>query len=131
MTNSTNVSKTRLYGSYGLQAIAGIMLLMGAANNLLHTQMAVEGAIGMGYKESSLTLLGVLCLISTILYLIPKTAVIGAIMLTAWLGGTVATHIIHQDSVAMTMAPVVFAVIVWASLSLRHERINSIIPFVK
>ncbi|MCB1022742.1 MAG: DoxX family protein, partial [Acidobacteria bacterium] len=96
---SKEISKVSLWTSYILQGLVVLMLLMGAAMNLLQTEMAVTGAKEMGYPESSVLYLGIVLLVSTILYAIPKTSFIGAILITGWLGGAVATHVIHRDPI--------------------------------
>ncbi len=68
---------------------------MGAAQNLIQSETAVTGAMEMGYPESSVLYLGLVLLISTVLYAVPKTNVIGAVLLTAWLGSAVATHVMR------------------------------------
>jgi hypothetical protein len=122
MNTNSNIPKLRLWISYILQGIIVIMLLMGAFNNLLMTEMAVTGAKEMGYPEYSVHYLGIVLLVSTVLYAIPKTAFIGAILLTGWLGGAVATHIIHHDPIFNMFFPVIFGIVVWASLLLRYKK---------
>ncbi len=131
MTSEIKISKARLWTSYILQGIIVIMMLMGAVNNLMQTEMAVNGAKEMGYPESSVLYLGIFLLISTLLFAIPKTAITGAILLTAWLGGAVATHVIHQDPMSMTLFPVIFGILVWVSLWLRMDKLGQITPVVK
>jgi hypothetical protein len=131
MTTTKPVSKTRLWISYILQTLVTLLLIMGAINNLLQTEMAVKGAIDMGYPENSVVYLGVILLLSTILFVIPKTAFIGAILISAWLGGAIATHIIHQDPLFNILFPAVFGKIMWISLWLRNEKIQDLVPFVK
>lgn len=121
MMTNTNISKPRLWISYILQSIIIIMLLIGAANNLFQTDMAVTGAIEMGYPEYSVFYLGIILLINSILYAIPKTMFIGAILITGWLGGAVATHIIHRDPIFNVIFPIIFGIVVWMSLLLRHK----------
>lgn len=120
-----------LWTSYILQGIVSAMFLMGAANNLMKSEMAVTGALDMGFDESSIVTLGILLLVSTALYIIPKTNIFGAVMLTAWLGGAVATHMIHGDPIGMTIFPVIFGIIVWFALVLRDKKLQAIFPFSK
>lgn len=124
MEKTEKLSKVRLWVSYVLQSLVVIMLLMGAAMNLLQTETAVSGAKEMGYPGSSVFYLGIVLLISTVLYAIPKTTLIGAILLTGWLGGAVATHVIHKDPVFNVVFPVIFGIVVWGSLRLRNTRLN-------
>lgn len=131
METKKQVSKSRLWASYILQGIIAAMFLMGAATNLLKTEMAVSGAKEMGYAESSVPYLGVVLLISTLLYVFPKTIVLGAALLTAWLGGAVATHVINGDSITMVFAPVIFGVIVWLVVWLRSNEFSAFFPIKK
>ena len=127
MTNKTTLSKGRLWTSYILQAIVVLMFLMGAANNILQTEQAVSGATELGYPESSVLYLGVILLLATLLYIIPRTSIIGAILLTAWLGGAVATHVIHDDPLFNILLPVLFGIVVWLSLWLRNEKLQALL----
>ncbi len=127
MTDKTNLSKGRLWTSYILQAIIVLMFLMGAANNILQTEQAVSGATALGYPESSVLYLGIILLVATLLYIIPGTSVIGAILLTAWLGGAVATHVIHEDPLFNILLPVLFGIVVWLSLWLRNEKLQALL----
>ena len=87
MKSIVAISKGRLWTSYVLQVLVVCMFLKGAINNLLQTEQAVKGAVEFGYPSSSVLYLGIVLLISTILYILPKTSVLGAGFLTAWLGG--------------------------------------------
>lgn len=129
MNAQNQTSKSLLWTSYILQGVVSVMFLMGAANNLLKTEMAVKGATDYGYPESAVFGLGVTLLISTLLYLYPKTVYLGAILLTGWLGGAVATHAIHNDSMLFILMPVVFGVVVWVAAGLRDPRMKHILPF--
>ncbi|MDO1512018.1 DoxX family protein [Maribacter confluentis] len=126
METAKKVSKGMLWTSYILQGIVVLMFLMGAITNLMQTEMAVEGAVSMGYPEGSVVYLGVILLIATVLYAIPKTMFIGALLLTAWLGGAVATHIIHGDPMGNTLFPVIFGIVVWSSIMLRNTQLRAL-----
>jgi hypothetical protein len=98
---------------------------------LSHSAEAVKGfTVQYGYPESAMTLIGLACLVSTILYLIPRTAVLGAVLLTGYLGGAVATHV-HANEVPMFLAPVLFGVVIWGGLFFRDARIRALLPFRK
>jgi len=127
METVKTTSKGVLYTSYILQGIVVLLFLMGAANNLLQTEMAVEGAVEFGYPEHAVLYMGLILLISTILYAIPKTTFIGVLLLTAWLGGAVATHLIHNDPLTNIFIPVVFGIIVWVPIWLRNEKLRALV----
>jgi hypothetical protein len=76
--------------------------------------------------------LGVVVLICVILYLIPNTAVLGAILLTGYLGGAVATHVRAGDPLfSHVLVPVYFATLLWGGLYLRYERVRALVSFWK
>ena len=81
--------------SYIIQGLVGILFLFGAIGNLMESEMAIEQATGLGYSADAVSHLGFILLVAALLYLIPKTNIVGAAALTAWLGGAVATHMIH------------------------------------
>src|SRR5215207_4132367 len=90
----TNESKTkRPWAGYFVTALAALFLLVDAIGKFLKPAAVVEGTLELGYKESAIIPLGIILLISTIIYLIPRTAFLGAILLTGYLGGAVATHV--------------------------------------
>jgi hypothetical protein len=114
-----------------ISALPSLMLMMASAMALSHADAAVKGMVGQyGYPESAMTGIGLACLVSTILYIIPRTAVLGAILLTGYLGGAVATHV-HANEGAMLLAPVLFGVLVWGGLFLRDARIRALLPWRK
>lgn len=122
------VPQGRKYVSFILQGLVSGMLLMGSVNNLLQTEMAMKGSAEMGYPSSSVLYLGIFLTISTILYIFPKTTYLGAILLTGWLGGAVATHIIHGDEFSKVVFPPIFGIVMWLAPWLRDRRIAAILP---
>ncbi len=131
METKNKTPKARLWTSYIIQAIVVLMLLMGAVNNILQTESALSGAAEFGYPSESVLYMGIILLISTILYAIPRTCVVGAILLTAWLGGAVATHVIHQDPLFNILLPVLFGILIWISIWLRDKRLQDLLKSKK
>ncbi len=121
---TTTVSTTRKWISYIVQGIVVIMFLMGSVMNILQTEQAVAGATALGYPEATVLLLGVTLLISTLLYVFPKTSGFGAVLLTGWLGGAVASHVIHQDPLFNILFPVIFGLVIWLALWLRQDKVQ-------
>ena len=122
-------SKTKNIASKIIQGLIGLMFLMGAIGNMVPFETAAAQAIALGYLECKLFTLGVILFIATVLYLIPRTNVLGAALLTAWFGGAVATHIINDDTLIETVMPVIFGIVVWISIWLRNEKLRAIFPF--
>lgn len=130
MTTNQQISKGRLWTSYILQGLIVLLFLMGAASNIFQSEDAVTEATKMGYPESSVQCLGIVLLVSTLLYAIPRTAIVGAILLSAWLGGAVATHVIHGDPMLNILLPVIFGILLWLALWLRMPKLQRVFPLV-
>ena len=106
-------------------------MLLDAAMKFTKPEMVVKTTVDLGYPESVITGLGIVLLISTVLYLIPRTAVLGAILLTGYLGGAVATHVRVGAGLFPICFPVVFVVLLWGGLFLRDERLRKLLPLVR
>ena len=112
-----------------LSALPVLLLLLSASMKLSHPPAAVEMFVGkLGYPASMLTSLAVLELLCTIVYVVPRTAVLGAVLLTGYLGGAVATHVRVGDAFVV---PLLLGVLVWAGLYLRDARIRALLPLRK
>jgi hypothetical protein len=105
-----------------LSALPGLFLLFGAFTALSGSPMVKEGMAPFGFNPVILPYLGITELLCSVLYLIPRTAPIGAILMTAYMGGAVVTHARVGDP--MWVVPVIFAVIVWVGLLLRRPALR-------
>jgi hypothetical protein len=85
----------------------------------------VEGSTQLGWGEGLILGLGILELVCTVIFLMPQTAVLGAILLTGYLGGETATHVRIGDPF---FAPIVLGVLVWGGLYLRDARLRALLP---
>lgn len=99
-------------------------LAQGAYGQLTESERSVGMFEAIGYPASVVLLIGVLQAVAVVLYVVPWTAFLGGLLLTAYLGGAVSAHIRLEDSVAHTLTPVLYAVALWAALFLRSERIR-------
>jgi hypothetical protein len=104
------------------------MLTFGGANMLIKTPMVTEGLVKFGYPPSALALIGTAALSSAILFAIPRTALLGAILLTAYFGGAVNTHVRAGEPFWFA---IVFGVLVWAGLWCREPRLRALLPLIK
>src|ERR1700682_4677358 len=107
------VSKGRVWASRILSAIPVVFLLMDSVIKLLKPAFVVEATIKLGYPASIAPGLGILLLLCTLLYLIPRTSILGAILLTGYLGGAVDTHVRVSAAVFNIIFPVVFGALLW------------------
>ena len=110
-------------------ALPALFLLMDAVGKLVKPPVVVEGTLELGYQDGVIVPLGILLLASTILYIIPKTSVLGAILLTGYLGGAVATHVrIVNPLFTHQLFPVYLGVLIWLGLWLRDPRVRNLLP---
>src|SRR4051812_35334901 len=121
--------KTALWIGRVLSALPVLMLLASASMKLSHNPKVIEMFVGhLGFSEGTLTPIAMLELTCTALYVIPRTAVIGAILLSAYLGGAVVTHLRVGDPFVM---PILLGVMVWVGLYLRDVRLQQLTPLRK
>jgi hypothetical protein len=128
-TSSPAVSKGALWTGWVMSALPALFLLFDGAMKLVKPEVVVKTTVELGYPESVITPLGVVLLACTVLYLIPQSAVLGAILLTGYLGGAVASHLRHEDGPFAIFFPVVFGAILWGGLVLRDRRLRSLVPW--
>ena len=108
-----------------LTACVVAMLSLSASMKFKKDDQVVKGFKDFGYDEKVIVPIGVAEIVSTVLYAIPQTSVLGAILVTGYLGGAINTHVrVNQD---FTFA-VILGVVAWAALFLRDARIRSILP---
>ena len=128
-TETAPASKGKLWTGRILSALPALFLLFDAVLKLAKPSFVVQGTVQIGYPESVIVPLGVVLLVCTILYLVPRTAVLGAILLTGYLGGAVATHVRHSDPLfSHILFPVYIGVLLWGGIYLRDERLRVLIP---
>ena len=111
-----------------LTALSALFLLVDAVMKLILAAPAVQATVELGYPARVVHPLGLILLIATILYLIPRTAILGAILLTGYLGGAVATHLrVSNPLFSHTLFPVYVGMMIWAGLCLRNRKLRDLI----
>jgi hypothetical protein len=109
-----------------ISAVPVFFMVMGFASALLQPQMLAAGMARFGYTPDRLPIVLTLEALAVLLYVVPQTAVFGAVFMTAYLGGAVATHLrIHDPGWPLA---VVAAVCAWIGLYLREERLRPLVP---
>lgn len=119
------VSKKALICGYVLSALPSLMLVMSAVMKFLKPAQVVQGFVHLGYAEALETPLGIVELICTLLYLVPRTSYLGAILLTGYLGGATASTLRVGDP---WIFPVMAGILLWGGLYLRDPRLRALIP---
>lgn len=122
---STPLSRKLLIAGWILTILPVLMLVMSAVMKLTKPPEVIEGFKKLGWDESLALALAIVELGSAIIYLIPRTAVLGAILLTGYLGGAIATHVrLHEPF----HIPLILGIVIWGGLYLRDERIRALLP---
>ena len=127
-TQTVPVSNKMLWAGRITSALPALFLLADGVMKLVKPEPVVKATVELGYAESVILPLGVVLLACTILYLIPRTAVLGAILLTGYLGGAVATHVRAGQGPFEILFPVVFGALLWGGLVLRDYRLRALVP---
>lgn len=110
-----------------LTAVPILMMLLSASMKLTRQPQVVEEFVGkFGYAESALLGIALVEIACVVLYAIPHTAVLGAVLLTGYLGGAISTHVRIADE--SFLLPLALGLIVWAGLYLREERLRALLP---
>ncbi|MBJ6764450.1 DoxX family protein [Myxococcaceae bacterium JPH2] len=122
------ISKKQLWTGRILSGLAVVFLLIDGITKLFQLAPVVAATTELGYDASAVVPIGVLVLVGTALYCIPRTSVLGAIYLTGFLGGAIATHVRMSNPLfSHTLFPVYLAAFVWAGLLLRNTRLWSLL----
>ena len=127
-TQTGRVSTKWLWAGRVIGTLAVLFLVFDSVGKLLTLPPVVEGSARLGFPESAVLGIGIIELVCIVAYLTPSTAVLGAILLTGYLGGAVATHVRIGDPVfSHVLFPVYVAVLIWTGLFLRDGRLRALI----
>ena len=126
-TNQTATpSKKRLWAGRIISAIPVLLLLFSGVMKLMKPAPVLQGFAHYGYPESLIVGIGILEIACTVVYAIPRTSILGAILVTAYLGGATATNVrVGDPAVVMT---VLLGVLAWVGLYLRDNRLSALVP---
>jgi len=127
-SNTIPVSPTMLWTGRISSGLPALFLLVDGVMKLVKPAVVVEGTVRLGYPETVILPLGIVLIACTVVYLIPRTAVLGAILLTGYLGGAVATHVRVGEGLFPVSFPILLGVLLWGGLYLRDDRLRALIP---
>jgi hypothetical protein len=133
MTTSTTTQTLEPRGwprtGWTLTGLAALFLAFDTILKLLQLAPAVEGTVALGYPASAVFVIGVIELVALALYLVPATSVLGAVVMTGYLGGAIATHVrVGSPLPSHTLFPIYVALLVWGGLYLRDARLRELMP---
>ncbi len=122
------VSKKNLWIGRIVSGLPALFLLVDGAMKLVKPAVVIDATTKLGYSEGVIIPIGIVLIVCTILYLIPTTSVLGAILLTGYLGGAVATHVRATEGVFPIVFPIIFGALLWLGLYLNDTRLRALIP---
>ena len=132
METIASSSKAARWTGYAMSGLVILFLLFDGGIKLVPLEIVTQtsGEIGLPTDASFARLLGILTLIGVVLYAIPQTTVFGAILLTGYMGGAIATHLrIDSPLFSHTLFGVYLGLLIWGGLYLREPRLRALIPF--
>lgn len=128
-TEPAPVSKKTLWAGRVISALPVLLLLFSGVMKLMKPPSVLQGFAHYGYSESLIPVLGILEIACTLVYLIPRASVLGAILMTGYLGGATASNVRVGDPAFFIT--VILGVLVWGGLYLRDNRLRALIPLRK
>ena len=128
VTSERTILKKHLWTGRVLSGLAVLFLLVDGAMKLWKPTVVVEANQQLGYPESDIVGIGVVLLICTLLYILPRTSILGAVLLTGYLGGAVASQVRVGNGWFNVVFPVMLGAIVWSGLWLRDIRVRTWLP---
>lgn len=127
ITHTSGISRGSLWAGRIITGLVVLFFLFDSIMKLVKPAFVVEANQQLGYSEHLIIPIALVLLVSTILYVIPVTAVLGAILLTGYMGGAVATHVRVDAPLFNVVFAVLFGILVWAGLFFREPRLKALL----
>lgn len=124
-----HVTKKQLWAGRIVSALPALFLIVDGGMKLVKPPPVVEATVRLGYPENTIVGIGIVLLACTAIYLVPYTSILGAILLTGYLGGAVATQVRVGSGLFPILFPVFLGVLVWGGLFLRDGRLRALLPW--
>lgn len=122
------VSKGRLWAGRIISGVVVLFMLFDGITKVIKEAHVMAAAAQLGFSERAIVGIGILLLACTTVYVIPRTSILGAILLTGYLGGATATNVHAGNPLFETLFPIIFGALVWAGIFMREERLRALIP---
>lgn len=122
------VSKTALWTGRVFSALVILLMVFDGTSKVMKAPAMMKAAVEMKFSAAQMVGIGTLLLICTLIYLIPRTSVLGAILLTGYLGGAIVTQIHAGMPMVMLASPITVGIFAWGGLFLRDAELRAFIP---
>lgn len=127
-----STSKGKLWTARIMSGLVIAFMLVDSIFKFIPNDQVTKGTVDLGYQTHHIPVLGALGFISILLFAIRRTQILGAILLTGYFGGAIATHVrLDNPLFSHILFPVYLGVLAWGSLYLKNEKLRSLIPFGK
>ena len=121
-------SRAARWTGRALSTIIALLLGLDALMKLLQAPAVLKGSIELGYPAHTMFGIGLVLAICVVAYVIPRTSLLGAVLLTGYLGGAIATHVrVDNPLWTHTLFPIYVAIVIWGGLALRDGRLRGIL----
>jgi hypothetical protein len=120
-------SKTAIWAGRILTGLTALFMLLDGVMKIVKPPQVLQANVRLAYPVSTLSGIGVALLACTLIYLIPRTSILGALLLTGYLGGAVASNVRAGSGWFETIFPMLFAALVWCGLCLRNRRLRNVL----
>jgi ABC-type transport system involved in cytochrome c biogenesis permease component len=128
METTINNKKGSRIAGWIISILVILFMLFDVFGKLTKPEAVVKGTMQLGYPESLITPIGIILLMCTILYSIPRTSLLGAMLLTGYFGGAVASNLrVENPLFSNTLFPVYFAILAWTGVYLRNASLRKLI----
>lgn len=131
-TVPTTTSSTAARAGWVLTGLIALFLIFDGVTKLLNVQQVKDATVDLGLREEMTPVIGVVLLICLALYLVPRTAFLGAVLLTGYLGGAVLTNWrVDKPLFSTVLFAAYVGILVWGALYLRDPKVRTVMPFVR
>ncbi len=128
MDQTASESRKMIWTGRVLTGLVALFLLFDGITKVMKVPPLLKASAELGFPVAQIVFIGALLILCTILYLIPATSILGAILLTGYLGGATVTNLRVGHPLFETLFPVIFGVLTWGGIFFRDERLRSLIP---
>lgn len=123
----SQTSRSSLWASHILSGPAVIFLIFDIVSKFLKPQPVIDGSLALGFSEAQIPILGLILLPCLALYVVPRTAIFGAILITGYFGGVEATHMIAGSDAFSFVFPIILGAMLWGGLYLRNAKLREVL----
>jgi hypothetical protein len=126
---TATTSKAMYWTGWVLSVLPSLLLIYSASVKIRPSEEATKMMTDSGFPMQLAFPIGITELACVLLYLFPRTAVLGAILLAAYLGGAVSSHVLKLEGVSVWFMPILMGVLLWLGLWMRDARLRALLPF--